>query len=77
MPVLIASTGSKFAAEIAGKIPEINPIRAARVVPRIMFPKLKTNSKSSTFVKISAIPQTINRPIIPPITERIMASNKN
>lgn len=73
----MASTGSKLAAEIAGKIPEISPIRAAKVVPKTIFPKLKTNSKSSAFVKISAIPQTINNPIIPPITERIMASNKN
>ena len=34
IPVRIASTGSNLAAVIAGKIPEINPIKAANPVPK-------------------------------------------
>jgi hypothetical protein len=44
--------GSSFEAEIAGNIPDINPIIAANPVPRIIFPALKTNSKSNALVKI-------------------------
>jgi hypothetical protein len=51
LPHLIASTGSSFEAEIAGNIPDINPIIAANPVPRIIFPALKTNSKSNALVK--------------------------
>lgn len=77
IPVLMASTGSNLEAEIAGTIPEINPITAARLVPKIMFPTLRKKSKSKALVKTMDISQTKNKPIIPPITERIIASNKN
>lgn len=73
----MASTGSNLEAEIAGTIPEINPITAAKVVPRIIFPKLRKKSKSNAFVNTMEIIQTKNNPIIPPITESITASNKN
>ena len=43
MPLLIASTGSNLEAEIAGIIPEINPIKAANPEPNNMFEALKTN----------------------------------
>ena len=77
IPVLIASTGSNLDAAIAGRIPDINPIIAANPVPKTILPILKTNSKSTTFVKITEIIQTNKSPIIPPITESIIASNKN
>ena len=73
----MASTGSKLAAEIAGKIPDSNPIKAARLVPNRIFPNPRTNSKSKALVKTKAIIQTKNNPIKPPIRERIIASNKN
>ena len=78
IPVLIASTGSNFEAEIAGRIPEIKPIAAEIAVPMNIFQGESTNSKSP--VKLDAIIETIktkNSPINPPITERITASNKN
>jgi hypothetical protein len=77
MPLLIASTGSNFEAEIAGIIPEINPIKAANPEPNNILAALNTNSKSNTEDKINAIIQTKNMPTIPPIKERITASNKN
>lgn len=77
MPVLIASTGSSFEAEIAGNIPDIKPMIAAKLVPKIMLPKLKTKSNSKALVKIIEIIQTNNNPMIPPNTDRIIASNKN
>ena len=77
IPVLIASTGSSFEAEIAGRIPEINPIKAARPVPNRILPIPRTNSKSNTLVKTTEIIQTNKSPIIPPIIESIIASNKN
>jgi hypothetical protein len=77
IPVRIASTGSSLEAVIAGRIPDINPIAAANPVPKTIFVILRTNSKSNTLVKIMAIAQTNNKPMIPPIRERIMASNKN
>lgn len=77
IPVLMASTGSSLEAAIAGRIPEISPIIAAKPVPKRIFPSPNTNSKSNAFVKIKAIIQTINKPIIPPSTESIIASNKN
>jgi hypothetical protein len=77
IPVLIASTGSSFEAEIAGRIPDIKPIMAANKVPNRTFPILRTKSKSNTLVNTNAIIQTKNKPIIPPITDNIMASNKN
>ena len=58
IPVLIASTGSNLDAAIAGRIPDINPIIAANPVPKTILPILKTNSKSTTFVKITEIIQT-------------------
>ena len=73
----MASTGSNLDAEIAGKIPEINPINAANPVPKITFPTPKTNSKSKAFVNIIEIIQTRNNPIKPPITDKITASNRN
>ena len=54
-PVRMASTGSKLAAEIAGKIPDSNPIKAARLVPNRIFPNPRTNSKSKALVKTKAI----------------------
>ena len=43
MPLLMASTGSSLEAEIAGIIPEINPIKAANPEPNSIFAALKTN----------------------------------
>jgi hypothetical protein len=62
---------------MAGRIPEIRPIIAAKLVPKRIFAKLKTNSKSNTLVKIIAIIHTKNNPINPPITQRIIASKRN
>lgn len=73
----MASTGSNLEAEIAGNIPEINPITAANPVPKSMFPIPNTKSKSNTFVKIMDTIQTKISPIKPPITDKITASNKN
>ena len=73
----MASTGSNLEAEIAGKIPEIKPINAANPVPSKIFPIPKKKSKSKALVKTMDISQTKNKPIIPPITESIIASNKN
>ena len=77
MPLLIASTGSNLEAEIAGIIPEINPIKAANPEPNNMFEALNTNSKSKALDNIKAIIQTKNIPTIPPINDKIIASNKN
>ena len=77
IPVLMASTGSKREAEIAGKIPEINPIIAAKPVPRQTLKKLSTNSNSNKLVNPRAMSQTIKIPMKPPITHNIIASNKN
>ena len=73
----MASTGSSLEAEIAGNIPDINPIMAANPVPKSMLPIPNTKSKSNTFVKIIETIQTKIRPIKPPITDKITASNKN
>ena len=77
IPVLMASTGSSLDALMAGRIPEMRPIMAAKPVPKRIFPSPKTNSNSNTRDIIMAISQTIIMPIIPPSTERIMDSNKN
>ena len=77
IPLLIASTGSNLDAEIAGKIPEINPMAIANPEPNKILLKLNTKSKSSNLVKPIAIIQTKKIPIIPPIKQRITASNKN
>lgn len=77
IPVLIASTGSNFEAEIAGRIPEITPTIMDNPEPIKMFQKLKTNSNSKTLVSNIESNQTIIKPIVPPITHRIIASNKN
>jgi len=55
----MASTGSSFEAAIAGKIPEIIPIKAANPVPKRIFPIPKINSKSNTLVKTQAITRAI------------------
>ena len=73
----MASTGSNLEAEIAGKIPEINPISIDKLEPNRILNELKTNSKSNTFVKIKAINQTKTIPINPPNMAKITASNKN
>ncbi len=77
IPVLIASTGSNLDAVMAGKIPEISPIIAAKLVPRNTLLILNTNSKSIAFVNTTDIIQTKSSQTAPPITERITASNKN
>jgi hypothetical protein len=63
-----------YEAEIAGNIPDINPI-AANPVPRIIFPALKTNSKSNALVKIREIIQTKDH--YSTNYGYIIASNKN
>ena len=73
----MASTGSSLEAEIAGKIPAINPIMIASPEPSIILLKLNTNSKSRSFVSVIAIIQTRKIPINPPIKHKITASNKN
>ena len=77
IPVLIASTGSNLEAVMAGKIPEISPIIAAKLVPSNTLLILNTNSKSIALVNTTDIIQTKSSPTAPPITERITASNKN
>ena len=77
IPLLIASTGSKLEAEIAGKIPEIKPISAAKPVPKQTLKKLKTNSNSRACVRTIDIIQTKNTPINPPIIHKIIASKRN
>ena len=61
----MASTGSNREAKMAGKIPAISPMMVAKLVPRMMFPKPRTNSKSKTLVKTNAIIQTKSSPTIP------------
>ena len=73
----MASTGSKLDAEIAGKIPEIKPINAAKPVPKQTLKKLNTNSNSRACVSTIDINQTKKTPISPPITQRITASKRN
>jgi hypothetical protein len=73
----MASTGSNFEAVIAGKIPDIKPIKAANPVPKSILPIPKTNSKFKTLVKTRAMIQTRHKPITPPITDKMIASNKN
>lgn len=77
IPLRIASTGSNFEAEMAGIIPAINPIKAAKPEPNSMFEALNTNSKSKVLDKMIAITHTRNIPIKPPINDNITASNKN
>jgi hypothetical protein len=77
IPVRMASTGSKRAADIAGKIPETRPIIADNEVPRRTLLTLRINSKSSILDKVRAMIQTKKSPINPPITAKITASNKN
>lgn len=77
IPVRMASTGSNCEAEMAGKIPETNPINAAKEVPRMIFPRLSTKSKSATCDKMNAVTQTKKIPMMPPKTDKITASNKN
>lgn len=64
---------------MAGSIPEIKIISTTmdNPAPIIIFQKLKTNSKSNKLVKSIDNNQTKVKPIAPPITQRIMASNKN
>lgn len=73
----MASTGSNLEAEIAGKIPDINPIIIDKPEPSKILKELNTNSKSKTLVKIKAIIQTKTIPINPPNIAKITASNKN
>ena len=77
IPLRIASTGSNFEAEIAGIIPAIKPIKAAKPEPNNIFEVLKTNSKSNALDKTIAIIQTKNIPIKPPINDNITASKRN
>ena len=77
IPLRMASTGSNLDAEMAGRIPEIRPITAANDVPRRILPSPRTNSNSSALVKTMVMSHTKNRPITPPITQRITDSNKN
>ena len=73
----MASTGSSRDAVNAGTIPAISPIMIASEVPRITFPKLRTNSKSATFDITMVMIQTKIRPTAPPNKHKMMASNKN
>lgn len=73
----MASTGSNLEAEIAGKIPDINPMMIDKPEPNRILKELNTNSKSKTLVKIKAINQTKTIPINPPNIAKITASNKN
>ena len=78
IPVRMASTGSNLDAESAGKTPDINPINVDKENPINIFQKDKTNSKSSTAKEATIeIIHTNSSPINPPITARIIASNKN
>ena len=77
IPVLIASTGSSLDAEIAGKIPEIKPVTIETVAPNAMLNTLKTKLKSSKSVKSMANSQTEMIPITPPMTDKMIDSNKN
>ena len=73
----MASTGSNCEAEMAGRIPDNKPTTIDSPKPITTFKKLKTNSNFNTFVSSIVKNQTISKPIIPPITQRIIASNKN
>ena len=68
----MASTGSNLEADIAGNIPEINPIIADKPVPRSIFPIPKKKSKSNALVNAMEIIQTNSNPMIPPITDKII-----
>ena len=75
----MASTGSNREAEIAGITPDINPINVDKPKPKNILPKDNTNLKSSPtnpFI-IKEVIQTKNKPIKPPTTAKITASNKN
>ncbi len=78
IPVLMASTGSSREAEIAGIAPDINPIKDESPNPKKIFPKDKTNEKSSSVALTTIeINQTKITPIKPPNNDKIIASNKN
>jgi hypothetical protein len=78
IPVLIASTGSNFEAEIAGITPETIPIIVDKTKPSSMFEYDSTNSKSPVVweTKVATI-QTRTNPTKPPIIDKTIASNKN
>jgi hypothetical protein len=73
----IASTGFNLDAEIAGAIPEINPITLEIINPIITLFQLSEMSKSIPPAKEIVSKKISRRPMIPPIKERITASNKN
>jgi len=63
---------------MAGITPEINPIKVDSENPKNILKndRMKLNSPVK-FEAIFAVIQTKINPIIPPITAKIMASNKN
>jgi hypothetical protein len=63
--------GSSFEAEMAGRIPDIK-IMAANNVPKEHSPYLEQIQSPIRWCNI----KLKNKPIIPPITDSIMASNK-
>jgi hypothetical protein len=73
----MASTGFNREAEIAGAIPEINPITLEIINPIKTLFQLSEISKSIPPESESVSKKMSNSPIIPPINERITASNKN
>ena len=73
----MASTGSSREAVKAGTKPEITPIIAETVSPRMIFEEVRTSSKSMEAVTAVAPIKTMNSPKLPPSKQRITDSNKN
>jgi hypothetical protein len=73
----MASTGSSFEAVMAGIIPEINPMNADKLEPKMTFFALMINSKSSKLVTTIEQIQTNKIPNIPPSVAKIIASKRN
>jgi len=73
----MASTGSRREADQAGINPDNNPIKAETNIPNKIFCIDKIIVKLVVEVIIKAMTNTINKPTIPPKTDKKTASNKN
>jgi hypothetical protein len=73
----IASTGSSLDAETAGAIPAMSPIREEITMPKLMFFKLNETSISKDAPMAMVIRKMISNPMIPPVMESNIDSNRN
>jgi hypothetical protein len=73
----IASTGSSLDAETAGAIPAMSPMREEIKIPKLIFFMLKETSMSKEAPMAIVIRNMMSNPIIPPVMESNIDSNKN